>query len=443
MLIHFDNNAGFQSDYLIELANSRRDIKVGIIDADLLDGGTRHPNLALLKIAGYCKGLGFEVNLLEKYADLHYNDDIDAFIEECEFDVLAISQVFKFTVHPPFIDSLIDKGYIFWGGTGFKEVEGPQLPDVVEHHKPDYSLYDSFIEHATGGDSKAKKRDWDDYLSYSIGFTTRGCIRHCAFCVNRESNGVVRWSNVNEFLDVSRPRIYLWDDNILAAPPRVLNDVINQLKATNKPFQFRQGLDIRLLNDAKAKMLCDVHYYGDFIFAFDHYRRDDVKELRNVESTIRGLQVWRKYNNKPTKLYVLAGFDGIDANDIRGVFWRIKVLMYYGCLPYIMRYENYVNSEYQDMYIQIARWCNQPSMFKKMTFREFILRNEEVYQKPIKPGKHCAPYRAMKRFEEAHPEIAAEFFNLRYDPNRRLYFCGKDIQRVPLSFFDSWDGKYD
>ena len=28
-------------------------LRVGIIDADLLDGGTRCPNLALLKIAGY------------------------------------------------------------------------------------------------------------------------------------------------------------------------------------------------------------------------------------------------------------------------------------------------------------------------------------------------------------------------------------------------------
>ena len=28
------------------------DVKVGLVDADLLDNGTRHPNLALLKIAG-------------------------------------------------------------------------------------------------------------------------------------------------------------------------------------------------------------------------------------------------------------------------------------------------------------------------------------------------------------------------------------------------------
>lgn len=28
------------------------DLKIGLVDADLLDNGTRHPNLALLKIAG-------------------------------------------------------------------------------------------------------------------------------------------------------------------------------------------------------------------------------------------------------------------------------------------------------------------------------------------------------------------------------------------------------
>ena len=30
-------------------------MKIGIIDADLLDNGTRHPNLALMKISGYYK----------------------------------------------------------------------------------------------------------------------------------------------------------------------------------------------------------------------------------------------------------------------------------------------------------------------------------------------------------------------------------------------------
>ena len=28
-------------------------IMIGLVDADLLNGGTRHPNLALLKLAGF------------------------------------------------------------------------------------------------------------------------------------------------------------------------------------------------------------------------------------------------------------------------------------------------------------------------------------------------------------------------------------------------------
>lgn len=31
----------------------RRKIKIGLVDADLLCNGTRHPNLVLMKIAGF------------------------------------------------------------------------------------------------------------------------------------------------------------------------------------------------------------------------------------------------------------------------------------------------------------------------------------------------------------------------------------------------------
>ena len=37
-------------------------MKIGIIDADLLDNGTRHPNLALMKISGFMKSQGNDVS---------------------------------------------------------------------------------------------------------------------------------------------------------------------------------------------------------------------------------------------------------------------------------------------------------------------------------------------------------------------------------------------
>ena len=134
------------------------------------------------------------------------------------------------------------------------------------------------------------------------------------------------------------------------------------------------------MTEEKAKLLSQVKYHGDYIFAFDHYRMDDPVEKKQVEQTLKGLALWRDHCNKSTKLYVLVAYDSQDEKDIEGTFFRIKKLMEFGCLPYIMRYEKYQDSKYRDLYTQLARWCNQPSFFKKMSFRQFCVRNEEYHQ---------------------------------------------------------------
>lgn len=415
MLHYIKDNKGFQTD-VIEQATSP--LKIGIVDADLLDHGTKHPNLALLKISGYCKsivlpsGEHHDVRLICDYSELKSED----LLNDCEFDVIAISKVFKFTNLSAELQYLVNEHYAYYGGTGFFEIDGPNLPPEIEHHMPDYHLYDSYIENQTGGDEVKKKKDWDDYLNYSIGFTTRGCIRHCGFCVNRKLNRVVAWSPIKEFLDESRPRIYLWDDNIMAAPPKVFKQVMDSLSATGKPFQFRQGMDIRLMTDEKADLLSKLKYHGDFIFAFDHYRLDDPQERIQVEQTIRGLKIWRDHCSKSTKLYVLVAYDSQDEKDIEGTFFRIKILMEYGCLPYIMRFEKYKDSRFKGMYTQLARWCNQPNFFKKKSFRQYCETNEEYHKRnnPLST-KNCACYQAMIDFEKEFPEIAAKYFNLRME----------------------------
>ena len=148
--------------------------------------------------------------------------------------------VFTFTEPglPEQIKSMIKEGKIVYGGTGFfpdklpnpdkkrpiKEEDNTNLPYDVEHSMPDYHLYDRFIE-LQPGDEESKNKRYKDYKYYSIGFTTRGCIRQCGFCVNKLCHGVDSWSPVKEFLDESRPYIYLWDDNIMAAPHRLFKKV--------------------------------------------------------------------------------------------------------------------------------------------------------------------------------------------------------------------------
>ena len=108
-------------------------MKVGIVDADLIGRKNhRFPNLVCEKISAYWKELDAEVVLLTDY-EWDIND----------FDSVYLSKVFTDTPAPEWIKET-DKIHV--GGTGFYFDKAPNLPDEIEHHMPDYSLYDDWIE---------------------------------------------------------------------------------------------------------------------------------------------------------------------------------------------------------------------------------------------------------------------------------------------------------
>ena len=101
--------------------------------------------------------------------------------------------------------------------------------------------------------------------------------------------------------------------------------------------------------------------------------------------------------------------------DIENAFKRVDLLMQYHCVPYIMRFQNknetpWKSSEFRGIYTQLARWCNQQHLYKKMSFRQFCVRSQEL----AKTDHWCAPYRAMMEFEKKYPDVAAKYFDLRY-----------------------------
>ncbi len=370
-------------------------LRIGIVDADLVDHGTRHPNLALLKISSFCKAQGHDVELVMSFDNIR------------DFDEVFLSCVFSFTR----LDrSILQLPHVHYGGTGIFPDGGEDLPYEVEHSHPDYSLYDSYVKHEI--DAGRKRSVFADYLDYSIGFTTRGCFRKCSFCVNKKYDKVHPHAHVDEFLDSERPYIYLWDDNFLAFSK--WHDVLDELEKTGKPFQFRQGLDVRLMTDEKARVLSRCRYHGDYIFAFDHIEDREIIE--------RKLRVWRTWTDKGTRLYVLSGYDSQDERDIESVFMRIAVLMKYDCLPYIMRYESYKKSRWRSLYVNIARWCNQPQFFKKKSFREFCEANQAYHKNK---ATLCSAYKAMTEFEYEFPEIAHRYFDLRFEEESMLKRFGR------------------
>ena len=80
--------------------------------------------------------------------------------------------------------------------------------------------------------------------------------------------------------------------------------------------------------------------------------------------------------------YVFCGFDRSNKwtdfwyNDIIDVFKRIELLIKYKCLPYIMRFNRYTESPFRGIYVELARWCNQPNIFKRKSFSEFCMMED-------------------------------------------------------------------
>lgn len=392
-------------------------MKVAIIDADLL-GRTKHrfPNLVCEKLSAYWKERGAEVELKLNYEELE------------KYDEVFISKVFTDTWVPDWILEKVDMdagtadlpSNIHVGGTGFFFAHAPNLDDEIEHHMPDYHLYDEWIngeverakeEHERAGKHFNKSSfmvQFKEYTDYSIGFVTRGCFRKCPFCVNQKYERVFLHSPLEEFYDSTRKKVCLLDDNVLGCPQ--WKDILEELIALKKPFKFKQGMDERILTEEKCKLLFNASYDGDYTFAFDN-----VSDYDLIHNKLKLIRKYSKATN--IKFYVLVGFESTDASDIENMWKRVELLMRYQCLPYIMRYRNknetpWKDSKYRGMYVTMARWCNQPSFFKKKSFRQYCEANQALVKTE---GYICSSMRALLDFENEYPEIAAKYFDLRFD----------------------------
>lgn len=278
-----------------------------LIDGDQMD----FPNLALMKISAYHKQEGDKVGFNIQNPDRVYIS--------CVFDwnapyVLGISKLFNCPVK------------IGGSGVGFE----PTLPDEIEHIIPDYKLYG---------------------IQYSMGFTSRGCNRNCPWCLVPKKEGSIKeHAEISEFYIPKWQKLRLLDNNFLQSPN--WHQKLNEIIARKIRVDFNQGLDIRLIDHEKAKMLAKCRYSDTKFkrprlrFAFDVPQiEDEVKE---------GINRLLQQGIKPHHLffYILCGYNTSFDED----YHRFIVLNKLGVLPFIMIYNNrHDNKRLRDF----ARWVNQ------------------------------------------------------------------------------------
>jgi hypothetical protein len=228
------------------------------------------------------------------------------------------------------------------------------------------------------------------------------------------------------------------DDNFFANPKWF--DIIQEVKAIGKPFQFKQGLDERLLTDKHIHEMVSWKYDGDFIFAFDNIEDRPLIE-KKLQRIFELYPDWKKR----MKFYVFCGFDrngkwdeDFWVNDIINIFERAFILAKYSASPYVMRFEEVYKSKYSGLYSAISAWCNQQSFFKKATFREYCIvggmdrkyynKYKGDYREYIRAGhKKGSTWKYLDEFTEKYPNIANKYFNTAGDMLLE-YGSGKKIE---------------
>lgn len=294
-------------------------MRVGLIQVD-----GKLPNLALMKLSSWHKNLGDERTIIKP-------STISSLL--VKFDKVYISSIFlenkDFTINLVRQFKNID---VEVGGTYFPKT----LPYEVEHTMPDYELFD---------------------CDYSIGFTTRGCIRKCPFCVVWRKEGYIRENcDIYEFWNSEHKHLILFDNNILALPDH-FKRVSEQIIRENLTVDFNQGLDIRLINDENAEILAQLRVRPELRFAFD-----DVKTEKQV---IEGLETLKRHGiKKRIFFYVLVGFNSTIEEDL----YRLNLLRKLNQIPYVMRYRTCRSKK---KYNDLAAWANMQRFFRAMTFERF------------------------------------------------------------------------
>lgn len=227
------------------------------MNVSLIDIDSYLPNLALMKLSMYHKSNGDSATLGSMDADKTY--------VSCIFPQNA--------PQAKGIAALINSDKIQYGGTGIST--SIKLPHNIEFTKPDYSLYTvcNKCGKVWGRGCRCKNKQ-PGPMWYSMGFSSRGCIRDCDFCIVREKEGPIqKWDDISNFHDPSFDTVMLMDNNLLSCDNwRYTLDYmqsiayIHKLREGFKPHSIHESKHIFVTTNSRlayASKLYDNTIYGE------------------------------------------------------------------------------------------------------------------------------------------------------------------------------------
>jgi len=303
--------------------------RVLLINAD----STGLPPLSLIKISTWHKRQGDEVSFNMKNPDIVYG-----------------CVIFKRNKH--LADGwrfMYPNAKVIVGGSGYDLHK--ELPPEVEAMPPDYSLFPE--------------------MDYSMIHTSRGCIRHCYFCVVPEKEG--RYRRVEKWKDGINPnfkKAKLLDNNWYADKEWFM-ETSAYFRDNKIAIDVTQGMDIRLLDEEIAKRLKELTIYPKIHFAFDDWNyAEKVKEgidiLNKAGIKVRNEVLFFVYCNGPEQVEDAAA--------------RADQLKEWGALPMIMN--NIDVPKTQEM-IDLYRYCMPWNFWAVKSWNDYSRKYQALQRKMI------------------------------------------------------------
>ena len=226
-------------------------------------------------------------------------------------------------------------------------------------------LYPELITGGTGYDCSIKLPLNIDAMKPLInyGFTTRGCIRHCEFCLVPQAEGNIHIvGDIYDVWDKASHSIVLYDNNILALPEHFAK-ICGQLRKENISVDFNQALDIRLVTPRICELLETIKLKNELRFSFDYPQLEGI--VREKVALIKQYKI-----RKCIFFFVLVGFNTSYEEDMH----RLDVIKELDGRAYVMRHEN---TPRERRYIRMAQWANQFFTFRKYDFETFCVEYEK------------------------------------------------------------------
>jgi len=305
----------------------------------LVHVGGALPNVALMRLSAYHKALGDSVLLNPTPMD--------------HPDLIYISTLFTWRRREvEALAAYFGGADVQIGGSGWDL--GLRLPPEVDAMPNDYDLY---------------------CIDYGMGYTSRGCIRRCAFCPVPRAEGAIREDvPLGELLNPRSNKVMLLDNNFFASDWR---PKVAEIEARGLVVDWPQGNDIRLMTPEIAAALWRLRERGQLASdrftrrpGFLHFAWDLPSNDARTEDVVAGLRLLMTAGFKPyyLRVYVLIGFPGYSVEE---ELHRITALHGLGIEPYVMVYRDYGERDTRDRTrMDIQHW-NNGHVWKRVPFAEY------------------------------------------------------------------------